>query len=131
MRKRLAAADAALLKRVEVRARPTAPGVLYLEWFALPQELRRKGLGRRAYELWEASLSKRVKLIRLHAADSGSGSTDAFWKKMGFNWRWSFGEPVYSANDPNYEAYHEMQKGIHGKRTPEPIEVPYDDDEEL
>lgn len=112
--------DAELLKQLEVRAYLTAPDTMYLEWFALPRELRGKGLGRRAYELWEKTLPKSVKLIRLHAADTGSGPTDMFWERMGFDWSWDFGEPVYSTEDPNYEASHEMQKGIHGKRTPKP-----------
>jgi GNAT superfamily N-acetyltransferase len=113
--------DAALLKRLEVRAHPTVPGKLYLEWFALPRELRGKGLGRRAYELWEAALPKRIKLIRLHAADSGSGPTDGFWEQMGFDWRYDFDDLIYSTDDPLYEASREMQKGIHGTKTPKPI----------
>jgi len=113
--------DAALLKRLEVRAYPTTPGTLYLEWFALPKDLRGKGLGRRAYMLWEATLPKKLKLIRLHTADSGSGPTEAFWERMGFDWRYDFDDPVYSTDDPLYEASREMQKGIHGKRTPKSI----------
>jgi hypothetical protein len=122
--------DAELMKRLEVRAHPRSADTMYLEWFALPRELRGKGLGRRAYKLWEKTVPKEFKLIQLHAADSGSGPTDAFWERMGFQWRFDFGEPVYSASDPRYEASHEMQKGIHGKRTPDLVDVPNEDGED-
>ena len=97
------------------------PNTVYLEWFSAP-----KGTGRFAYEEWESSLPKKVKYVRLHAADTGHGSTEGFWDKMGFDWRYDFGEPIHDTLDKRYEASREMVKGINGAKTPRPVAV--DDD---
>ena len=61
----------------------------YIEWFEVPQALRGRGLGTRAYVAWERSLPAKVKTIRLHAADAGDGASDQFWERLGFAYRWT------------------------------------------
>ena len=74
-----------------------------------------KGAGRQEYEAWEKSLPQTVKRITLFAADSdGSGNSDAFWEKMGFDWVWSPGDD----SDIDYESLHYMHKGVNGNPTP-------------
>lgn len=77
-----------------------------------------KGEGRRLYEEWEAALPKTVKLVTLFAADyDGSGNSDGFWGKMGFDWVYNAGD----ACDMDYESTHRMHKGVNGHPTPPTI----------
>jgi len=104
----------------------TGPGAdgrqaLYLEWFSLPQELRRQGLGRRAYALWERRLDPKFQLIYLHAADTGAGETHGFWDAMGYS-------PIYCQETGNRAADQHMVKGIHGTPTPACISVMWEDE---
>lgn len=104
-----------------IRDEPGAKA-LYLEWFALPRSLRRKGLGLRSYNLWEATLPVDIKLIYAHAADSGEGNTMDFWDQVGFS-------PVYCEETGNYEADNYMVKPVGDWQTPQCIEVEEDDAE--
>lgn len=115
------------LDQVVINAHRTNDDTIYIEWFEVPEALRGQGLGTAAYEKFEKSLPKKIKYIRLHAADSGSGPSDPFWEAMGFGYRYDF-EDEPDATSPDYEAFHEMVKGINGTETPEPI--PVDDEDE-
>jgi hypothetical protein len=89
-----------------------AKTVIEITWMKSSQ----KGQGRQEYETWEKSLPPTVKLITLFAADSdGSGNSDQFWEKMGFDWVWSPGDD----SDIDYESLHRMHKGVNGHPTPD------------
>ena len=89
--------------------------------FYIPQHMRGKGMGRRYYEEWEASLPETVELVKLFAADyDGSGNSDGFWDALGFSY-------AYTGDTMSYEAEHTMWKGVNGHPTPPPVDV---DDEE-
>lgn len=92
--------------------------VVWIDMFFVPPEMRRLGIGRRHYEEWEAGLPKTVTLVRLMAADTGSGSSEGFWEAMGF-------DHVYDgdASSIGYEAAQQMQKGVNGQPTPEPLPI--------
>lgn len=89
---------------------------MWLDLMEIPKRQRRKGLGRKEYEEWEASLPEHIKLVKLMAADMGDGNSQEFWQRMGFDF-------VYTADDPEdipYEYRQEMQKGVNGHPTPPP-----------
>jgi len=91
---------------------------MWLDLIEVPKSQQRKGLGRKEYEEWEGSLPKNIKLVKLMAADMGDGNSQGFWERMGFDF-------VYTSNDPNnipYEYRQEMQKGVNGHPTPNPID---------
>ncbi len=52
----------------------------FVEGYAVPKEHQGKGIGRREYEKWEASLPKTLKYVGLQATPTSIG----FWLKMGF-----------------------------------------------
>lgn len=97
-----------------------AKSTVEIEWMKSSQ----KGCGRAEYEAWEKSLPTSVKLISLFAADSdGSGNSDGFWEKMGFDWVWNPGDDT----NIDYESLHRMHKGVNGNPTPAPKR--WEDDE--
>lgn len=103
---------------------------VYIEEFVIPENLRRKKArnGATEYARWEASLPKDIKLVRLHAADMGSGSSEGFWERMGFDWRYDYGESI-GPRDRRYEHSREMVKGVNGHPTPPTVVIDEDDDE--
>lgn len=84
----------------------------------VPPDKRRQGIGRQYYAKWEAELPKSVKLVRLMAADTGSGKSNGFWEAMGFDY-------VYDgdAEAMDYETAQAMWKGVNGKPMPKAIAV--------
>jgi GNAT superfamily N-acetyltransferase len=106
--------------RIVAEIHPTQ-GIAIIHDFHIPKVSRKQGLGRRAYEEWEASLPKEIKLVRLFAADYDNGNSDGFWEAMGFDWN-------YTGENLSYEAQHAMWKGVNGHPTPPPVNV---DEEEL
>jgi hypothetical protein len=110
------------LEAVTVDAYLLSPGTIHIEWFLVPKELRRQGIGMAAYEEWERRLPKSVRLITLNAADAGSGYSGPFWERLGFVYRWDFGYAP-DVSDPLYEDSHVMIKGIHGMPTPKTFKV--------
>lgn len=111
---------------VAINAHLVGPDKIYIEWFHVPRELRRRGLGTAAYKRWEKSLPKAVKYITLHAADAGTGPSNDFWISLGFRYRWAFGYTP-DPSDKLYEASQAMIKGIHGTPTPETTHIEPDD----
>ena len=77
---------------------------MWIDMFAIPEDLRRRGLGRKLYDQWEKSLPLHIKNIQLVASDSGAGPSDAFWDAMGFDY---FHADV---EDLNYEDKQHMIK---------------------
>lgn len=108
------------IEAVTINAHFSGPDMIYIEWFHIPRELRRLGLGTAAYKRWEKSLPKTVRYVTLHAADSGAGPSDDFWFSLGFRYRWSFDDTPDPSGDL-YEASKEMIKGIRGTPTPETV----------
>ena len=87
-------------------------GILVLNYFEIPRELRGQGYGRRAYEEWEASLPEEFERIDLCAVDAGEGLTTGFWEKMGYEFKFDTSE----YDDPETNCW--MWKGINGHPTP-------------
>lgn len=98
----------------QISAHREGPHWLYVEWFALPEGSRGQGLGRQEWGHFERSLPKDVHRIRLHAADSGRGSSGPFWEAMGFEYRYSGDEE----DDLSIESQQEMWKGVNGHPLP-------------
>lgn len=97
--------------------------IMWLDMMRVTPEKRGSGIGRKYYRQWELQLPKNVELVRLMAADTGSGLSNGFWEAMGY-------EYVYDG-DPDvigYEASQHMWKGVNGHPTPEPILVDPEDD---
>lgn len=89
---------------------------LWIDMFALRPEDRGKGGGRTAWQEFESSIPKDIKVIRLFAGDTGSGLSVGFWEKMGF-------EFVYAdESGTEYDQY--MWKGVNGNPTPKPLDTP-------
>jgi hypothetical protein len=103
------------------------PETAYIEMMHVPPALRGAGHGRAHYAQWESSLPKTVKLVHLHAADTGAGPSDGFWQRMGYDYRYDYGRDVDTAEGPHYEASKEMWKGVNGHPTPETVRVGADD----
>lgn len=82
---------------------PVGSGV-YLNWYRYAPELRRRGLGRKYYEAWEATLPEHVERIYLHSLDTAI----PFWTRMGY-------EPVYR-HDPDENNL--MVKELRGRHAP-------------
>lgn len=57
-----------------------APGVALVELLWVPEQLRRQGLGARAYRNWEAGLSEGSR-VELYAVDA---EAEVFWQSVGF-----------------------------------------------
>ena len=93
--------------------------LVWIDMIHVPKEDRGKGIGTKLYKDWEAKLPKNIKLVRIMAADTdGSGTSDNFWKNLGFNY--TYGEGRESLD---YEYQQWMQKGVNGHPDPEPIVV--------
>ena len=90
--------------------------VVWIDMMRVPPEQRRRGIGRNHYAEWEAELPKSVKLVRLMAADTGSGKSNGFWEAMGFDYVYTGG-----AEDMDYETSQQMWKGVNGHKTPRAI----------
>ena len=85
--------------------------VIWIDMFHVPEHLRGKGVGRAYLAHWEATLPPDVTLVRLMAADTGSGNSRGFWDACGYHYR-------YDGESLDYEAEHEMHKGVNGHPTP-------------
>ncbi len=57
-----------------------APGIALVELLWVPEQLRRQGLGARAYRDWEAGLSEGFR-VELYAVDADA---EVFWQSVGF-----------------------------------------------
>lgn len=90
----------------------------------VPRDQRGKGAGRRFYNAWETRLPEAVRLVRIMAADTGTGPSDGFWKAMGFEYTYD-GDP----DAMDYETRQHMWKGVNGHSTPPPISVEENDSE--
>lgn len=99
------------------------PELVWLDMLYVPKAQRGRGIGRKTYEAWEAGLPKTVRLILIHAGDSGSGDSAGFWEAMGFAFR-------YDGENLSYEACCAMAKGINGHPTPSTLRVEDEDGEE-
>jgi predicted GNAT superfamily acetyltransferase len=107
-----------------IDARMSGDTTVWIDMIHVPKQQRGQGIGTRYYREWEAKLPKTVKLVRLLAADTGSGrgNSDQFWELLGFNWQ-------YKGENLDYEAEHMMWKGVNGHPTPATVDVDaYDDD---
>lgn len=94
--------------------------------FHVPKEMRSQGVGTRFYEEWERSLPTTVQKVRLYAADTnGRGSSDAFWERLGFDWKYTAAD----AGDLDDTMCHTMHKGVNGHPTPAPIFIGPSEDE--
>ena len=79
--------------------------------FEVPAHLQGQGLGKAYMAHWEATLPPDITLVRLIAADTGSGNSRQFWDACGYDYR-------YDGESLDYEAEHEMHKGVNGHPTP-------------
>lgn len=103
-------------KLVDIHWHQSGPAI-WIDWISVPAELHGQGLGRRAYEAWEAELPADIERVHIFAADSdGSGNSDGFWLALGFKYRY---EP--SEGELSYEATHTLVLGIRDHPTPAPI----------
>jgi hypothetical protein len=90
----------------------------WIDMIHVPELQRGEGIGTKYYEEWEIKLPSTVKLVRVLAADTGSGkgNSDHFWDKLGFDWQ-------YKGENLSYEAQHMMWKGVNGHATPMVVDV--------
>jgi len=95
---------------------------VYIEWFQVPKELRRRGIGTAAYKEWEKRLPKRIRYVTLNAVDAGPGYSGPFWRSLGFVYRWDYGYDL-DVSDDLYDSSHAMIKGVGRTRTPETVQV--------
>lgn len=93
--------------------------VLWIDMMYVPPQMRRRGFGAKYYKDWEKSIPSTVRLIRLMAADTGSGLSNGFWERMDFEYQ-------YDGENLDYETSQYMWKGVNGNPTPDTI---YIDDE--
>jgi len=93
--------------------------VAWVDMIFIPPEKRRQGEGTKLYKEWEAALPHSIKLIRLLAADTGHGTSEAFWEHLGF----AFAYDAEDSGDLTYEQRQEMVKGVHGTPTPAPVQI--------
>jgi len=98
---------------------------IWIDMIHVPRSQRGQGTGSRYYREWEAKLPKDIALVRLMAADTGSGqgNSDGFWEMQGFEWQ-------YSGDNLDYESEHMMWKGVNGHPTPKQVVVD-DDDQDI
>jgi len=90
--------------------------IAWVDMIWVPPGERKNGKGRGLYLDWESKLPPETTLVRLMAADTGSGNSDPFWERLGFNW-------VYlGSDDLRYEDLHMMWKGVNGTPTPASID---------
>jgi hypothetical protein len=94
----------------------------WIDNFTVPSGKRRQGLGRAAYERWEAALPPQVKAVRLYAADTGSGRSNDFWDALGFEYDVT-GDDLSLEDDAAWY----MHKGVNGHPTAPPKEYDPDD----
>lgn len=99
-----------------IRAHKSGEDVVWIDMMFVPPDQRGKGLGKQYYEEWESDLPYTVKLVRIMAADTGSGLSNGFWEKMGFEYQ-------YYGTDLPYEVSQYMWKGVNGHPTPPSINV--------
>lgn len=101
---------------------------MWVDMLFVPPTERRRGKGRALYEQWEKDLPPDVEVVFLFAADTdGSGNSDEFWDRLGFDYRYTSDDPEHLT----YEEQHWMVKGVNGHRTPEPLwRGPEEDEEE-
>lgn len=59
--------------------------VAWITWLYVPPALRRRGLGRRMVDEWQAHIPDGVKLVRLVAAEVDGEDPIPFWEKLGFH----------------------------------------------
>lgn len=58
-----------------------------INWFAMPENSRGQGLGRKALEAFVAELPETVTYIQLFAAETGNdGRSNGFWEALGFDY---------------------------------------------
>jgi hypothetical protein len=96
---------------------------VYIDMMTVPRDQRRKGVGRAYYDEWEAALPHDVVMIKLMAADTGSGNSAEFWSSMGFDYQ-------YDGESLDYESQNMMWKGVNGHPTPATIDVDDEDEDE-
>lgn len=101
------------LDQVEIQSHQSGD-VVWIDNFVVPDRLRRNKLGSAAYLAWEGKLPPNIKLVRLFAADTGSGRSNHFWDYLGFCYRYFYNEAH------NNEIRFEMHKGVNGHKTPKP-----------
>jgi hypothetical protein len=80
---------------------------IVIDMFEVPPNQRHKGVGTQFYKNWEKSLPKHIKYVKVFAADTGEGNSDAFWDKLGFDYMYDGEE-----NEMDYESAHTMIKTI-------------------
>jgi predicted GNAT superfamily acetyltransferase len=97
----------------------SSPETAWVDMILIPAQERGTGQGRRTYEAWEARLPATVEVVRLFAADTGSGESDGFWEAMSFEYQYD----CEDESDLDYESSHMMFKGVNGHPTPKPIWV--------
>lgn len=61
-----------------------AGGVFWIDMFSIPGKHRRKGTGKKLWRHFEESIPPKFRIIKLVASDAGDGSSEGFWRKMGF-----------------------------------------------
>ena len=90
--------------------------VIWIDMIFVPFDQRNKGVGRALYEKWEKELPADITLVRLMAADTGSGQSSDFWDAMGFEFQ-------YDGEDLDYESSQYMWLGVNGHPTPATVLV--------
>ena len=98
----------------------TSGNTAWVNMISIPQSQRGQGFGKQVYLNWEKQLPSKIKLIRLMAANTGSGTSSGFWDRMGFDY-------TYTGESLPYETAMMMWKGVNGHPTPDSIQG---DDEE-
>lgn len=96
--------------------------IIWIDMMSVPVSDRGKGIGRQYYMKWEQELPQDVKIVRLMAADTGSGLSNGFWEAMGFEYQ-------YSGDDLDYETSQYMWKGVNGNPTPATVDLDDDQDD--
>lgn len=84
---------------------------------------RGKGVGTKTYEDFEKSLPKNIQRVKLFAADTGSGNSNDFWEKLGFDYVYTSDCADELKSAVGYEGFYTMHKGVNGFKTPEAIFV--------
>lgn len=97
--------------------------LVWVDMLYVPRAQRGQGIGRKTYEAWEASLPTTVRLVLIHAGDTGSGDSSGFWDAMGFAFR-------YDGENLSHEARCAMAKGVNGHPTPPTLRVEDGDEDE-
>lgn len=122
MRRAIMLAEAATTSEPYIHAHRSGD-TIWIDMMEVPEGQRRKGVGANVYQQWEASLPPDIKLVRLMAADTGSGKSNGFWEAMGFDYQ-------YDGDDLDYETSQYMWKGVNGHPTPPTVIVDGEDDDQ-